>query len=210
MRSFKFLVSVSLVLLVGCGVNVAPMDGDHASSNDLSTAISEVEDFDANGVLDLEQSFVIGGTEKYGAVFFVKPGPKLPDGSSANQALGLRGYGSGQYSSETDGWESNFMSMVPVYSNDTGELVWYGVAGLRPGVYEISCATDDADLGSLDGWCLLGEAMAPGDEREELITVTDGDATCPRESVHAAFQVWSDYIVTPFFDRISATDPTCY
>lgn len=198
-----------LAFASACGVNVSTMDGGATSSSDLSAAIASENDFDSNGVDDLSQSFVIGGSEQLGAVFFVKPGAKLPDGASANQALGLRGFGNGQYSSSTNGWESNFMSMVPVYDS-TGALVWYGVAGLRPGVYEVTCATDTAELGTLDGWCLLGEAMAVGDERGEIITVTDGDATCPRQSQHAAFEVWSDYIVTELGYRISDPDPTCY
>lgn len=202
-RSLLPLISISF-LLAACG-DAEPRD---VTGEELSDFVTYETDIDGNDIDDLEQSMVIGGSEEFGAVFFVESGPKLPGGTASGQKLNLVGFGGGEYSSVENNWADPFIGMSEVLLD--GELAWYGVGGLRPGVYEVSCATESAELGTLDDWCLLGEDMAEGDEREFLITVTDGDETCPRQSVHAGFQVWEDYTVTALGYRISDPDPTCY
>lgn len=204
---------LSSLLLAACGtVNTSSEDAaapaDDVSSDDLSEFASREYDIDGNTKDDLRQSFVIGASEEFGAVFFVEPGPKLPNGAASGQSLKVVGFGNKEYSSADNGWVEWFLGMSEIEID--GTLVWYGVGGLRPGIYEVGCATESATIGTLDGWCLLELDMSPDDMREYLIPVTDGDETCPRQSYHAAFQVWDDYEVTPLGYRITDPDPNCY
>lgn len=207
----KLLLSYLLLPVIACGTvtpEVAEAPADEVSSDDLSEFASREYDIDGNGKDDLGQSLVIGASDEFGAVFFVEPGPKLPGGIAAGQDLKVVGYGNKEYSSAENGWASWFLAMSEIEID--GTLVWYGIGGLRPGVYEVECATADATIGTLDGWCLLEMDLSSDDMREYLIPVDDGDETCPRRSYHAAFEVWDDYEVTPLGYRISQPDTNCY
>jgi hypothetical protein len=203
-RSFVFLLLATT--LAACGT-IQPNATVGVSADDLSDFASYEADIDGNGVVDIgNQSFVAGPLDG-NAALLIEPGPKLPNGTAAGQSLESKGFGSGLYSDTENGWIDGWFTFTDVSVD--GEFTWIGIGGIRPGAYEMTCASPDAELYSLDGWCLPEMGMKAGDDRRYLIHVTDGTADCPRQSYHFGFEVWEDGTVTPLNGRISPVDETC-
>ena len=206
MRNIALIVLSPSLLLAACGTVELEEPAD-VSGDELSAFAASSTDIDGNGVTDIgSQSFVIGNLEG-DATLFIEPGSKLPNGNAAGQDLESKGFGSGLYSDTENGWIDGWFTFSDVSVD--GEFTWIGIGGIRPGAYEMTCSTTDAELYSLDGWCLPEMGMKAGDDRRYLIHVTDGTADCARQSYHFGFEVWTDGTVTPLNGRISPVDETC-
>ena len=182
MRSFMFFAT-----LVACNTTPEP------SAADLGELLASNADLDGNGEDDASQTTIVARHETWGGVLFVRPGPILPGGIAEGQALELRGDGCNAYSSSGTCWEDGFLPMSPIY-DDSDSLAWYGVGGMRDGNYEITCAAETAELGTLDGWCLPGENASATDDHELGVYVRDGSEGCWRDSAHWVFRVTADWV----------------
>lgn len=183
----------SILFALACNTASMP-EAMKPTAADLGAILDANDDLDGNGYSDSEQTTIVAKTELYGAVQFIRPGPQLPGGIADGQPLELRGAGCNEYTSDPNCWMEGFMAYSPIYDADSGALQWYGVGGLRDGDYEGVCANEDAELGTLNGWCLPGEGATAADDHELVVHVVDGSEGCYRDAYHWAFSVRSDWV----------------
>ncbi len=203
MARIPFALSLALT---GACINTA--GHDEADADDLGSLLEADSDLDGNGFDDVEQTTIAAATEMYGAVMFVRPGPILPGGIADGQPLEIRGDGCNAYTDDSNCWSEGFMGMSPIYDSETGALAWYAVGGLREGNYELTCAREDAQLGTLNGWCLPGEGQTASDVHDLVVYVRDGQEGCYRDSAHWVFRVTTDW-VEPLGYSIAPRDESC-
>ncbi len=205
MRSF-LSTSILLSLTSACGLR-ADKEEESAPAADVTAVPSVVYDLDGNGIEDVgNQSYAFGQSDA-GATFVVFLGATLPQGSATNVSMSLRGYGSEEYSDEEYGWDTNFLPLPDARDAD-GDVVGYGVAGLRDGTYEFNCARTDASVGTLDGWCKPSNTK-PADDLRFLVEIINGDETCPRLDKNWGITVLNG-VVFPTGESFARPDETCY
>lgn len=203
LRSLALVAFVSS-LVTGCN-DFDRTNGDVSRGEVMEAPVDD--DLDGNGVTDAgNQSYAFGQSD-LGATFIAFFGPTLPNGSAAGVAMSMRGYGSEEYSDAEYGWATNFLPL-PEAMDSNGNVVGYGIAGLRDGTYEFNCARSDAQVGSQDGWCKPSNTT-PSDNLAYLVEITNGDETCPRLDKNWGITV-ANGIVTPTGESFALPDTNCY